>query len=255
MHLFIEEAGGKDQEPLVGLLEGVTQKVEERSSSIAVKKLLKLVQEITDSDEGLPVPGVVQDTFIALLDNLPEKDSSASVALEVVRDNLRSTVCNTAKNLSDEGSLVLMQQVLKNSEAIEKMLNATDIEMDFAVIKAAAGRAAAVVEAYGLYSVGKTKPNVTAFNKAVVNWLQYKLPLDRQTVFHIDFLRHCLQGMQMALTHHSELVKERVAEAEKELNAFLFDAQKICLGTKDGTAWKASGACVIANRHWGHPQR
>jgi hypothetical protein len=178
--------------------------------------------------------------FIPVLDAMPDaKNSTNKEALETISKHIQSSFLVLAAGVFEvDVDMKALKTLAKNMAAVEARLESDPSDADPVVVNGLAQRLADVALAYNLFKDSKTKANTVAFNKAMVVWRQYKLPLDRKPTFHIELLKQCLLGIWNALEAHNELQKLKVDEAYKELAMHVAEARQIALGTRDGGSWK-----------------
>ena len=203
------------------------------------KRLSQWAYDITILEEGHIFEPVCSDEFMPVLDSLDDVDK-ATEALETIRDHLRCVVKQQAKNIAADGMGDSLRQSVKNLLSLEPRLPADTVEVDSATLNMLVDKLIAVDAAFQKYDGAKTKPNMIAFNKCMVAFRQFRLPVGQQTPFQVDLLRQCLAGLWQALQSHSALQQSRIKEAEDELKLHLGEAEKISYGCRDGSSWKAA---------------
>jgi hypothetical protein len=193
---------------------------------------------IADADENSPVADLVGPLFIPALDTLPELNDTFGPSLELIQEHLRLVVQKIIEGVLEESVVDSLRPAMKNLLALETYLKTEEKIVCRIVVEGLVDRLLAVVSAYGKFTGSKTKAHILGFNKAMVTWLQYKLPLDRKSTFHIDILRHCLSGISPCIMAHRELREEKHTEAMDELKMNLNEFINIAGGSRDRSSWK-----------------
>jgi hypothetical protein len=165
----VSNDGKNDNSTLINLVVKVGSKCDDFKGKVAQKQVENLANLVAEQSEGeLPVPGLVDDTLVPLLDSLPNIGQQLFVwqPLLVIQEHLRTAFENSAKNIMNEGSCQLMLQSLKNLKAVEAMLQTKEMEFDPTLLTAWATRVINVAEGHAAYMAGKTKASTSTFSKA-----------------------------------------------------------------------------------------
>jgi hypothetical protein len=179
--------------------------------------------------------------FISRLDALKGHDITPYVAvLSAVAEALLAEIQTCFVNVcadDDPPSSEHVKQVCKNVQALAEYIE-TGVAKSF--WQAVVPKLLAASESFAKFKCVKNKTNSHGFNRAVIAWKEYKLPIEQQNEVTKGFLKHAIQGLVPAFAEHKNQQKIISDEALSTFKMTLREHQKIAGGTRDGSSWKES---------------
>jgi hypothetical protein len=156
--------------------------------------------------------------------------------LDEIEKALRALMISQAESIMEDESGTL-EVLVKNLIAVFDYL---PVSFTKAALKGFADRGVALAQAYNRYKPNPSRPNTTAFNKATLAWLEFKLAVQDQSDGNKLFIRALLKGLAEPLTQHTVLQATICRESEETLIQSFTEYAKIGYGSglKDGSSWK-----------------
>jgi hypothetical protein len=158
-------------------------------------------------------------------------------ALGCINTAFVSVFCECAQGLCDKSSTDELQVIDKNIRILGDIYEPI---MPLTVQKSLVEKSSGIVKTYEKFKMARSKANANAFNKAVLGFKDYKLPVPAQVPSAVDMLRALMVGLTPAFKDHMAFQTEVLRDATTDLQGTVTEIGLIACGTRDGSSWKAS---------------
>jgi hypothetical protein len=184
--------------------------------------------------KGEVVDELMDESFVSKLDSIGDKDAQPEknmLSIQVVLGQLKELLDSQVKACDSIEGFAKLDTISRNLCAVVTFLGtpmeAGDIvDVDVTIVATLITTFKDMMTAHTNYQNAATKTNALALCKAGVNFRGFSLPRDRQSIWHVGFLRCCLESLYAAMSQVVRIQQSKAELAQLELRTLATELGK-----------------------------